>query len=161
MFKNYLFFYIIDIQLMHFNRCCGSFRIVVSYQVATVSFRKCWTSSFISSSEQNLFLTGWPANVLDIHHNCTSVNCFSSSLTPFVFKNWITARTLNLAVTFKWELHFQGLPSQDWASQRSRAWDFRGGGSTYHNSVANSPTDSFSTSPPLWRPYFWDCPCVS
>ena len=52
------------------------------------------------------------------------------------------------------DLHYKRLPRLSVQSLCAYAW--MEWGSNMHNSVANSRTNS---SPALWRPYFWNCPC--
>lgn len=151
---------------MHFCRRCD--RMPIWYQLTAMSFRKGWTSSFTSSSEQNRLPTGCKlsiplANVFDIHarlsvHFRQLAMNFNRFITLWIQKlNNCAMFTLGGSV--QQELHFQGLPSQDWASQRSRTCLF--GRKDQPPQWGQQPYKQFLYVPTALETWLWDSPRTS
>ena len=93
----------------------------------------------------------------------TSVNWrwISIGLTPFAFKNRITARTSHLAGAASGSSITNGCRAKTECPSGLSDSLFGSGGTNKHSSVANSHANSFPAAPALWRPYFWDHPCTT
>jgi len=90
----------------------------------------------------------------------TSVNWrwISIGLTPFAFKNRITARTSHLAGATSGNSITNGCRAKTGRPSGLSDGLFGSGGTNKHSSLANSHANSFPVAPALWRPYFWDHP---
>jgi len=90
----------------------------------------------------------------------TSVNWWwiSIGLTPFAFKNRITARTSHLVGAASGSSISNGCQAKTECPSGLSDGLFGSGGTNKHSSVANSHANSFPAAPALWRPYFWDHP---
>jgi len=138
----------------------------------------CWTLAAVSSEIDSLPLlsSSWisvrPA-VNSLHHlrtfltsmhdsPYTSVNgrWISIGITPFAFKNWITARTSHLAGAASVSSITKSCRAKTDRPSRLSEGLFGSVGSNELRSVANSHTNSFPAVPALWRPYFWDHPRI-
>ena len=92
----------------------------------------------------------------------TSVNWrwISIGLTPFAFKNRITARTSHLAGAASGSSITNGCRAKTERPSRLSDGLFGSRGTNKRSGVANSHSNSFPAAPELWRPYFWDHPSM-
>ena len=79
-------------------------------------------------------------------------------LTPFAFKNRITAQTSLLAGATGGSSITNVCRAKTERPSGLSDGLFGSGGTNEHSSVANSHANSFTAAPALWRPYFWDHP---
>jgi len=90
----------------------------------------------------------------------TSVNWqwISIGLTPFAFKNRISARTSHLAGAASGSSITNGCRAKTERPSGLSDGLFGSGRTNKYNGVAKSHANSFPAAPELWRPYFWDHP---
>ena len=141
--------------LRSWRKICSTFATVSS----EIDGLPLLSSSCISVQPAVNFLHHLRTFVTSMHDSpYTSVNWgwISIGLTPFAFKNQITARTSHLAGAASGSSITNGCRAKTECPSGLSDGLFGSGGTNKHSRVANSHANSFPAAPLLWRPYFWD-----